>query len=126
MESASVTFISILQKPLRLLTLDSCRYVHKTHVGFYAWPKVMEVYAPEDQQPPLPDKDTLESLSPGEKEIVAFFEVESNIEKLMHFLSLEDRKGKDKFDATRFSLFKGNSVILRILKYVCLTIKLPT
>jgi len=29
------------------------------------------------------------------------------VEKLIYFLSLEDRKGKDKFDATRFSLFKG-------------------
>ena len=87
------------------------RFVHKTHIGFYAWPKVMEVYAPEDQQPPLPDRGHLESLSAGEKEIVAFFDVPSNIDKLIHFMSLEDRKGKDKFDATRFSLFKGNFYI---------------
>lgn len=70
----------------------------------------MEVYAPEEQQPPLPDKSNLDLLSQGEKEIVVFFEVESNIEKLIHFLSLEERKGKDKFDATRFSLYKGSAV----------------
>ncbi len=67
----------------------------------------MEVYAPEDQQPPLPDKSNIESLTPEEKEIAVFFESESNIEKFVHFLSLEDRKGKDKFGATRFSFFKG-------------------
>lgn len=83
-------------------------FVHKTHLGFYAWPKVMEIYAPEDQQPLLPEKHSVDSLKPEEREIVLFFEVEANVEKLIHFLSLEDRKGKDKFGATRFSLFKGN------------------
>lgn len=72
----------------------------------------MEIYAPEDQQPQLPEKSNLESLNQEEKEIVAFFQDDSNIEKLIHFLSLEDRKGKDKFDATRFSLFKGNDTPL--------------
>lgn len=67
----------------------------------------MEVYAPEDEQPSLPEKSTIESLTPGEKEILSFFESDSNIEKFVHFLSLEDRKGKDKFGAIRFSLFKG-------------------
>ncbi len=85
----------------------------------------MEVYAPEDQQPPLPDKDNLELLSPGEKEIVTFFEVESNVEKLIHFLSLEDRKGKDKFDATRFSLFKGNTLLFSKLAVLDLILCFP-
>lgn len=67
----------------------------------------MEVYAPEDEQPSLPEKSTIDSLTPGEKEILSFFESDSNIEKFVHFLSLEDRKGKDKFGAIRFSLFKG-------------------
>ncbi|XP_057375631.1 proteasome activator complex subunit 4-like [Daphnia carinata] len=83
------------------------RFVHKTHFGFYSWPKVMEIYAPEDQQPSLPEKTTIGLLTPGEKEIFSFFESDANIEKFVHFLSLEDRKGKDKFGAIRFSLFKG-------------------
>lgn len=71
----------------------------------------MEVYAPEDQQPPLPDKSNVESLTSEEKEIAVFFDSESNIEKFVHFLSLEDRKGKDKFGATRFSFFKGRLLL---------------
>ena len=77
----------------------------------------MEVYAPEDKQPQLPEKDSLDSLKQEEKEIANFFLVESNVEKLIHFLSLEDRKGKDKFDATRFSLFKGGYYFVLILFY---------
>ena len=65
----------------------------------------MQVYAPEDQQPPL-DR-SLEAMTAGEIEIANFFNEASNVDKLIAFLSLEDRKGKDKFDATRFSLFKG-------------------
>ena len=65
----------------------------------------MEVYAPENQQPVL-DRP-LEELSLGEAEIANFFSVSTNVDKLIYFLSLEDRKGKDKFDATRFSFFKG-------------------
>lgn len=65
----------------------------------------MEVYAPDHQQPPV--ERSFESLSPGEAEVSRFFSNPANIEKLIGFLSLEERKGKDKFDATRFSLFKG-------------------
>lgn len=68
----------------------------------------MKVYAPEDQQPPL-DRPR-ESLTPGELEVCKFFDDPSNVEKLIGFLSLEERKGKDKFDATRFSLFKGEKM----------------
>ena len=81
------------------------RYVHKTHFGFYTWPEKMYVYAPSDQQPELDRRP--EDLSPGEREVQQFFSNPSNIEKLIGFLSLEDRKGKDKFDARRFSMFKG-------------------
>ena len=66
----------------------------------------MEVYAPENEQPAL-DR-TLDDMTPGEQEIFNFFSNTSNVDKLIYFLSLEDRKGKDKFDATRFSFFKGN------------------
>ena len=35
-----------------------------------------------------------------------FFNNEKNIEKFIEFLSLEEKKGKDKFNAKRFILFK--------------------
>ena len=81
------------------------RFVHKTHYGFYVWPKVMQVYAPEEEQPPLIRSS--EAYTPGETELRSFFNNPSKVEKLVYFFSLEDRKGKDRFDATRFSLFKG-------------------
>ena len=35
-----------------------------------------------------------------------FFNSETNVEQLVQFLSLEEKKGKDKFNAIRFTLFK--------------------
>ena len=37
-----------------------------------------------------------------------FFHSETNVDKFIEFLSLEEKKGKDKFNAKRFSLFKVN------------------
>ena len=87
------------------------RYVHKTHYGFYTWPEKMEVYAPEEEQPSL-DRSCA-SLSAEEKVLYNFFSNQSNVDKLIGFLSLEERKGKDKFDARRFSMFKGRSQKLK-------------
>jgi proteasome activator subunit 4 len=46
-------------------------------------------------------------LNESEKEIFDFFVREENIDKLMGFLSLEEHKGRDKFDPGRFAMFKG-------------------
>ena len=35
-----------------------------------------------------------------------FFNSETNVDKFIKFLSLEEKKGKDKFNAKRFILFK--------------------
>lgn len=42
------------------------------------------------------------------------------MEKFITFLALEERKGKDKFNATRFSLFKGENTA-QILSCSCVT-----
>lgn len=55
-------------------------------------------------QPPL-DR-TRDQLSPSEREVDNFFSDPAKIDKLISYLSLEDKKGKDKFDAMRFYLFK--------------------
>ena len=65
----------------------------------------MSIYAPSDQQPRL-DRSR-EELNDVEKEIHDFFMDSSNVDKLVGFLSLEEHKGKDRFDARRFALFKG-------------------
>lgn len=80
-------------------------FVHKTHFGYYMWPESMEVYAPWTEQPPL-DR-TVEELSKEEAALYEFFSQATNIDKWISFLTLEERKGKDRFDAKRFVLFKG-------------------
>lgn len=65
----------------------------------------MLVYAPSDQQPKLERK--MDEMSAEEQEIYKFFINESKVSKLIEFLSLEERKGQDRFDARRFFMFKG-------------------
>lgn len=84
---------------------DEPRYVHKTHFGYYSWPKKMMIYAPSSEQPKL--NRTRDELSEGEEPVFDFFSDASNVEQLFTFLSLEECKGRDKFDPRRFSLFKG-------------------
>ena len=91
--------------PKNAIDWDKPRFVHKTHYGFYTWPKDMEMYAPHNEQPKL-DRDESE-LNDVEKEIYQFFNQQKNVDKLIEFLSLEENKGRDKFSAARFIMFKG-------------------
>ncbi|XP_031565856.1 proteasome activator complex subunit 4-like [Actinia tenebrosa] len=84
---------------------NSCTFIDKTHWGYYTWPKELMAYAPTEQQPPLGRKS--EELSEGEREIYSRFIQEEFVDKLIGFMSLEDRKGKDKFSVNSFLLFKG-------------------
>jgi hypothetical protein len=65
----------------------------------------MLVYAASSSQPPL--RRTLEELNDVEREIHAFFASAANVEKLVKFLSMEGNKGRDRFDARSFGLFKA-------------------
>uniref|UniRef100_A0A023GM02 Putative proteasome activator complex subunit ixodes scapularis proteasome activator complex subunit n=1 Tax=Amblyomma triste TaxID=251400 RepID=A0A023GM02_AMBTT len=80
-------------------------FVHKTHIGFYRLPKPFMIYAPDEQQPSL-DR-TVEEMSPSEAAIYEAFSSETFVEQLAKYLSLEERKGHDRFDAKRFYMFKG-------------------
>uniref|UniRef100_W5L008 Proteasome activator subunit 4b n=1 Tax=Astyanax mexicanus TaxID=7994 RepID=W5L008_ASTMX len=83
---------------------DNYRFVEKTHWGYYCWPKKLMLYAPLEEQP----KDlTPEEMNESEKIIYEQFSNPTFINQLIEFLSLEDRKGKDKFNPRRFCLFKG-------------------
>ncbi|XP_071784078.1 proteasome activator complex subunit 4-like [Asterias amurensis] len=84
---------------------DACVFVEKTHWSFYTWPKDMKVYAGESEQPKL-DR-TVDELSESERAVHDCFSSEEFVKKLIEFLSLEDRKGRDKFNTKRFILFKG-------------------
>jgi proteasome activator subunit 4 len=46
-------------------------------------------------------------MSEIEKSIYNFFNDQSNVDKLMEYWALEEKKGKDKFNRTRFNMIKS-------------------
>lgn len=79
--------------------------MHDPYTGYYAWPKKLEIYAPSSQQPSLDPK--IRVLNEQEREIERFFSDAQNIDKLIKYNSLEERKGQDKFSSSRAQMFKG-------------------
>ncbi|CAK1553892.1 unnamed protein product [Leptosia nina] len=73
--------------------------------GFYAWPKKLEVAAPLKEQNFAWDTSP-EDMEEGERYIYEFFSDEGNINKLINFLTVEEKKGKDKFNGTRTTMFR--------------------
>ncbi|XP_028325388.1 proteasome activator complex subunit 4A isoform X1 [Gouania willdenowi] len=84
---------------------DQCVFVEKTHWGYYCWPRKLLMYAPFEEQP----RQNLAREEMTEREQIIFdhFSDPVFINQFIEFLSLEDRKGKDKFSPRRFCLFKG-------------------
>ncbi|XP_016892945.1 proteasome activator complex subunit 4A isoform X2 [Cynoglossus semilaevis] len=84
---------------------DKCVFVEKTHWGYYCWPRKLMIYAPQEEQP----KQNLSKDEMTEREQIIYnhFSDPVFINQFIEFLSLEDRKGKDKFSPRRFCLFKG-------------------
>lgn len=62
------------------------------------------LHSASSKQPKL-DREFTE-LSPAEQEVDRFFSNSKNIAQLIKFLSLEEKKGKDKFNGFRFIMFK--------------------
>lgn len=83
---------------------DEPRYMYKIN-GFFGWSPVVETYAPSSQQPKL-DRN-MDELSDHERHLHNFFSQKSNIDKLITFWSLEEKKGKEKFNRSRFMLVKS-------------------
>ncbi|XP_064173886.1 proteasome activator complex subunit 4A isoform X1 [Anguilla rostrata] len=84
---------------------ESCRFVDKTHWGYYSWPRKLMLYAPPEEQPKL--GMSREEMTEREQIVYDHFSDPVFVKQLVEFLSLEDRKGKDKFSPRRFCLFKG-------------------
>ncbi|CAK6951662.1 proteasome activator complex subunit 4A isoform X1 [Scomber scombrus] len=98
---------------------DSCVFVEKTHWGYYSWPRKLMMYAPLEEQPK--QNLTREEMTEREQIIYDHFSDPVFINQFIEYLSLEDRKGKDKFSPRRFCLFKGlfrnfGDVFLPLLK----------
>ena len=92
-------------RPLTAEQWDEPRYIHKPYIGYYTWPKKLEIYAPSSSQPCL--DPTVRKLTDLEEEVDHFFSDPQNIEKLVRFFSLEEKKGKDNFNDYRYFLFKS-------------------
>lgn len=92
-------------RPLTKEQWNEPRYVHKQFIGYYTWPKELETYAPSSQQPNLDPHTRV--FTESEKLIENFFADFRNIDKLVNFNSIEERKGKDKFSNFRFLFYKG-------------------
>ncbi|KAJ8924060.1 hypothetical protein NQ315_006837 [Exocentrus adspersus] len=84
---------------------DEPRFIHDQYTGYYDWPKKLEVYDSPSKQ--MCAAKRMDSLTDIEKEIYTFFTDETNVEKLIKFLSLEEKKGHDQFNAYRFLTFKN-------------------
>uniref|UniRef100_A0A3Q0SVQ3 Proteasome activator subunit 4 n=1 Tax=Amphilophus citrinellus TaxID=61819 RepID=A0A3Q0SVQ3_AMPCI len=84
---------------------DQCVFVEKTHWGYYCWPRNLMMYAAQEEQPT--QNLAREEMTEREHIIFDHFSDPVFIEQFIEFLSLEDRKGKDKFSPRRFCLFKG-------------------
>lgn len=93
---------------------EESRFVHDQFTGYYNWPKKLEVYDSPSKQ--MSAAKRMENLTDTELEIYNFFKDESNVEKLMKYLCLEEKKGHDQFNAYRFLTFKVRSVIFVIQK----------
>lgn len=83
---------------------DAPRFMHKS-IGFFGWPPNFRVYAPNAQQPQL-NRMTAD-LDEAELIIHNFFADTQNIDKLIGFWSLEEKKGNEKFNRSRSFLLKG-------------------
>ncbi|XP_073950503.1 proteasome activator complex subunit 4-like isoform X2 [Choristoneura fumiferana] len=80
-------------------------WLRKPACGFYSWPDKIEIAAPSTEQVFSSDVAP-EDMEEGERSILEFFTDDSHVEKLVSFLTVEDKKGKDKFSGIRFSLFR--------------------
>lgn len=83
---------------------DRPRYVHNQYTGFYAWPKQLEIFAAASEQATAAKR--MNALTDQEQEIFNFFSNPTNVDTLIKYFSMEERKGKDIFNAYRFLLFK--------------------
>lgn len=90
--------------PLDAKQWEETRYVHDQFTGFYTWPKKLELHAPWSEQPNYEQRK--DKLTPQEKVIYDFFTNSNNINALIKYWSLEEKKGRDQFNVHKFYLIK--------------------
>ncbi|CAH0400452.1 unnamed protein product [Chilo suppressalis] len=97
-------------------------WLRNSTYGFYTWPEKLVVAAPISEQ--LQSSDLRpEDMEEGERHLYEFFDEQANVDKLVAFLTVEEKKGKDKFNGIRFSMFRmlfaqfGEKVAARYLDH---------
>lgn len=90
---------------------DRPRYLHKQYNGYYTWPRQVQIYAPSNEQPPV-DR-AFDALTVQEQEVHKFFSNQHNVDMLISYLSMEEKKGKDKFNGIRFIMFKVSGLFVK-------------
>lgn len=83
---------------------DEPRYVHKTE-GFFGWSSSFAVYAPSEKQPNI--NQTRDELNECQQVVWDFFSCAANVDKLLHFWALEEKRGHEKFNRSRCFVVKG-------------------
>lgn len=83
---------------------DEPRYVHNQCTGYYVWPKKLEVYDSSSKQ--ISAAKRMDKLTEIEKEIYGFFSNENNLEQLIKYFSMEEKKGHDQFNICKYLIFK--------------------
>lgn len=78
--------------------------MHDQHSGYYDWPKEFKVYDNYTNQPTAAKR--MHTLTPQEKEIFEFFSNQTNLNQLVRYLSMEEKKGRDQFNCYRYLMFK--------------------
>jgi len=87
---------------------DSLIFIDKPHIGFYVWPKELEIYEPYEKQPKL--NRSPEELADFELAVYRKFTDGQFVDKLVSYFCFEDNKGgleSQRFDTKRPSLFHG-------------------
>lgn len=82
---------------------DEPRYAFKAN-GFFGWPTKYFVYEPSANQPSI-DR-TPSEMNDNIREVYNFLADQKNIDSLISFWSLEEKKGKDRFNRARYVLIK--------------------
>lgn len=86
------------------------KYVHSQCTGYYVWPKKLEVYDSPSKQ--ISAAKRMNDLNETEIEIYGFFSNKDNVEQLLKYWSMEEKKGQDQFNICRFLCFKVSSFYL--------------
>ncbi|KAK9875517.1 hypothetical protein WA026_007908 [Henosepilachna vigintioctopunctata] len=83
---------------------DQLKYLHHPTLCYYQMPKSLEIYASTENQSVL--GENLEKMNEQQKEMFNFFTDQDNISKLIEYFSLEEKKGSDKFNSFKSTIFK--------------------